>query len=179
MTSVLDRRRLPLEEMAQRRSNLHTSPRTKRVHMAHDGLSFGPIARISGQRFRLRSGQFGSVQTVCHQESIPDDLVGAATVGGKLRESCLGTAVCVEGDHADISAHVGSSRRNGVEGGDTLIVSRNGVPVAELRPIPRRALVATAELKQAWADGSQLSYAAMRAEMDELFGEDRIDGGTP
>lgn len=63
-----------------------------------------------------------------------------------------------------------------VEHGETLIVSRNGVPVAELRPLPRRALVATAGLKQAWADGSRLSYAAMRAEMDELFGAERIDG---
>lgn len=64
---------------------------------------------------------------------------------------------------------------NAVEGGETVIVSRNGVPVAELRPIPRRALVATAELKRAWADGSRLSYAAIRAEMDELFGDERID----
>lgn len=64
---------------------------------------------------------------------------------------------------------------NAVEGGETLIISRKGVPVAELRPIPRRALVATAELRQAWADGSRLSYAAMRAEMDALFDEDRID----
>lgn len=63
-----------------------------------------------------------------------------------------------------------------VEGGETVIVSRHGVPVAELRPIPRRAMVPTAELKQAWADGARLSYAVMRAEMDELFGEERIDG---
>lgn len=63
-----------------------------------------------------------------------------------------------------------------VEGGETVIVSRNGVPVAELRPIPRRTLVPTAELRKAWADGSRLSYATMRAEMDELFGEERVDG---
>jgi antitoxin (DNA-binding transcriptional repressor) of toxin-antitoxin stability system len=63
-----------------------------------------------------------------------------------------------------------------VESGETVIVSRNGVPVAELRPIPRRALVPTAELRKAWADGAHLSYATMRAEMDELFGEERIDG---
>jgi len=59
-----------------------------------------------------------------------------------------------------------------VAGGETLIVSRNGVPVAELRPIPQRALVPTAELRRTWADGSRLSYATMRAEMDELLAED-------
>lgn len=62
-----------------------------------------------------------------------------------------------------------------VENGETVIVSRNGVPVAELRPIPQRALVSTAELKRAFADGSRLDHSAMRTEMDELFGEDRVD----
>jgi prevent-host-death family protein len=61
-----------------------------------------------------------------------------------------------------------------VEGGETMIISRNGIPVAELRPIPRRALVATTELRRAWADGSRLSYAAMRDEADRLLGEDLI-----
>ncbi|MQA93794.1 MAG: type II toxin-antitoxin system prevent-host-death family antitoxin [Streptosporangiales bacterium] len=65
---------------------------------------------------------------------------------------------------------------NAVEGGETMIVSRNGVPVAELRPIPHRALVPTAELRRAGADGARIDYAAMREEMDELFGEDRIGG---
>jgi len=63
-----------------------------------------------------------------------------------------------------------------VEQGATMIVTRNGAPVAELRPVRRRALVPTAELRRAFARCPAVDFRAMRAEADAFFGEDRIDG---
>lgn len=63
-----------------------------------------------------------------------------------------------------------------VEHGATLIVTRNRTPVAELRPIRRRGFVATAELRRALARCPPVDHRALRAEMDALFGGDRIDG---
>jgi prevent-host-death family protein len=61
-----------------------------------------------------------------------------------------------------------------VERGETIVVTRNGTPVAELRPIRRRTFVPIAELKRVFAHYPPGGYAAMRAEMDALFGEDRV-----
>jgi prevent-host-death family protein len=61
-----------------------------------------------------------------------------------------------------------------VEAGETMIVTRNGVPVAQLGPIKRYRLTAVSELRQAFAAGPDPDYAAMRAEIDAYFGEDRI-----
>jgi prevent-host-death family protein len=64
-----------------------------------------------------------------------------------------------------------------VERGDTIVVTRNGSPVAELRPLLRRTFVPTAELLQAFRGLPRMSLAKLRAEADELFGDqDRIDG---
>lgn len=63
-----------------------------------------------------------------------------------------------------------------VEQGATMIVTRNRTPVAELRPVRRRRFVPTAELRRALAHCPQVDHRALRAEMDALFGEDRIDG---
>jgi prevent-host-death family protein len=62
-----------------------------------------------------------------------------------------------------------------VERGDTLIVTRNGTPVAELRPIRRRTLVPAAEVKRLFAGLPRSDHAAMRAEADAVLGEDLID----
>jgi prevent-host-death family protein len=61
-----------------------------------------------------------------------------------------------------------------VERGETLIVTRNGTPVAELRPIRRRTFVPTAEVKRLFAGTPRSDYAAMRAEMDALLGDDKV-----
>ena len=63
-----------------------------------------------------------------------------------------------------------------VEHGATVIVTRNGTPVAELRPVRRRAMVPTVELQRAFTKCPAVDYRAMRAEMDALLGEDRLDG---
>jgi antitoxin (DNA-binding transcriptional repressor) of toxin-antitoxin stability system len=61
-----------------------------------------------------------------------------------------------------------------VERGVSILVTRNGTLVAELRPVLRRRFVATAELMRNLRGLGRTDYAAMRAEADELFGEDRI-----
>lgn len=61
-----------------------------------------------------------------------------------------------------------------VEHGETIVVTRNGTPVAELRPVRRRAFLPTAELKRAFAGCPPTDYSAMRSEMDALFGEERL-----
>jgi prevent-host-death family protein len=64
-----------------------------------------------------------------------------------------------------------------VERGETVVVTRNGNPIAELRPLLRRTFVPTAELMQAFRGLPRMSLTKLRAEADELFGEqDLIDG---
>jgi prevent-host-death family protein len=62
-----------------------------------------------------------------------------------------------------------------VEAGETIVVTRNGNPVAELRPARRRRLVATAEVAQAMRGLPTIDLAAMRAEADQLLGPDHLD----
>lgn len=52
--------------------------------------------------------------------------------------------------------------------GETVVVTRDGTPVAELRPIRRRRFVPTVELKRALDPVRPVDFAAMRAEMDAL-----------
>jgi prevent-host-death family protein len=63
-----------------------------------------------------------------------------------------------------------------VEGGETVIISRNGVQIAEVRPIAkRRTFVPISELMTAFmsrTDGD--SYASFRADLDTVFGDDRL-----
>ncbi|MEO8182677.1 MAG: type II toxin-antitoxin system prevent-host-death family antitoxin [Deltaproteobacteria bacterium] len=58
-----------------------------------------------------------------------------------------------------------------VERGETLVVTRNGNPVAELRPLLRRTFVSTAELLQAFRGLPRMNLNRLRHEADELFGE--------
>jgi prevent-host-death family protein len=63
-----------------------------------------------------------------------------------------------------------------VEGGETVVVTRNGHAVAELRPLKGRVLPPTVEVLRAFRGLPRLSYDKMRAESDALWGEDRIGG---
>jgi prevent-host-death family protein len=62
-----------------------------------------------------------------------------------------------------------------VENGETILVTRNGYPMAELRPVRRRRFAATAELLRDFRGLPAMDHDAMRAEADQLFGDDRID----
>lgn len=62
-----------------------------------------------------------------------------------------------------------------VEAGETYHVTRNGVEVAELRPLTRRRRFTAEELVARHRRLPHVDYAAMRQEADEFFGtEDRI-----
>lgn len=60
-----------------------------------------------------------------------------------------------------------------VEAGETIVVTRNGVPTAVIKPVGRRrAGVPTSELKRIFAGHPRVDYAAMRAEIEDFFGDD-------
>lgn len=62
-----------------------------------------------------------------------------------------------------------------LEAGEDFIITRNGVPVGELRPIERARRDPTAEeLVKAFAGLRGDSLEEMRAEADALFGSDRL-----
>jgi len=58
-----------------------------------------------------------------------------------------------------------------VAAGETFVVTRNGVPVAELRPIEpaRRRFVARAELVALAAAGPHVDLAEFRADLDRII----------
>ena len=62
-----------------------------------------------------------------------------------------------------------------VEAGETYHVTRNGVEVAELRPIARRRRLTAEELVERHRKLPVVDYVRMRQEADEFFGtEDRL-----
>lgn len=61
-----------------------------------------------------------------------------------------------------------------VAAGETFVVTRNGVPVAELRPIERsrRKFVAREELVALGAAGPHVDLANFRADLDRIVDQD-------
>jgi prevent-host-death family protein len=57
-----------------------------------------------------------------------------------------------------------------VVSGETFVVTRNGVPVAEIRPIrrPLRRFVGRAELQALATAGPHVDFAQFRADLDRL-----------
>jgi prevent-host-death family protein len=67
-----------------------------------------------------------------------------------------------------------------VEAGETYHVTRNGIAVAELRPLSRRRRLSAEELVERHRKLPKVDYARMRQEADEFFGtEDRVDDDDP
>jgi prevent-host-death family protein len=62
-----------------------------------------------------------------------------------------------------------------VEAGETYVVTRNGVEVAEVRPIGRRRRLTAEELIEKCRRLPRVDHAQMVREADELFGDDRVD----
>lgn len=60
-----------------------------------------------------------------------------------------------------------------VQAGQTLIVTRNGVPVAELRPVPPRRFVPRAVIADAARRAPRVDANRLRADLDAL-----VDQGT-
>jgi prevent-host-death family protein len=65
-----------------------------------------------------------------------------------------------------------------VEAGETYHVTRNGVEIAELRPLTRRRRLTAEELIERHRRLPRVDHGQLRDEADEFFGsEDRIDDG--
>lgn len=58
-----------------------------------------------------------------------------------------------------------------VAGGETLTVTRDGEPVAELRPLPRRPL-SSAELVERFRQLEPVDFERFRADIDEILDPD-------
>jgi prevent-host-death family protein len=67
----------------------------------------------------------------------------------------------------DLRNH-GGEILNRVAGGETLTVTRDGAPVAELRPLPRRPLQAGLLLRR-WRALPAVDPAQLRADIDEIL----------
>lgn len=67
-----------------------------------------------------------------------------------------------------------------VEAGETYHVTRNGVEVAELRPLPRRRRLSAQELVERHRKLPRVEHGHLRQEADEIFGvEDRVGDDDP
>lgn len=62
-----------------------------------------------------------------------------------------------------------------VQAGQTIIVTRNGVPVAELRPIQPRRFVPRAAIAEAAPRAPRIDAARFRADLDAVI-DQRTDG---
>jgi antitoxin (DNA-binding transcriptional repressor) of toxin-antitoxin stability system len=56
--------------------------------------------------------------------------------------------------------------------GEDFIVTRNGVPVGELRPVGRRVFVPREVVKQAFAGAPRIDYEKFRADLDRFIDPD-------
>jgi prevent-host-death family protein len=59
-----------------------------------------------------------------------------------------------------------------VEAGETITITRNGHPIAELRPLTRRRATSLDQVQARYAMLPRMSYEALRADIDEFFGDD-------
>ncbi|ONI81808.1 PhdYeFM domain-containing protein [Saccharothrix sp. ALI-22-I] len=67
-----------------------------------------------------------------------------------------------------------------VEAGETFHITRNGVEIAEVRPLSRRRRLTADELVEIHKRLPRVDAAEMRREADEFFGtEDRIGDDDP
>lgn len=65
-----------------------------------------------------------------------------------------------------------ASVMDAVESGETITITRNGHPVAELRPITRRKSVSLDEIQAQFAMLPRMDAAALQADIEEFFGDD-------
>jgi antitoxin (DNA-binding transcriptional repressor) of toxin-antitoxin stability system len=56
-----------------------------------------------------------------------------------------------------------------VSNGETFVIARNGTPMAELRPLPRRTFIPTEEALRSSAHLPATDGAQLRAELDDLY----------
>lgn len=64
-----------------------------------------------------------------------------------------------------------------LEGGDSFIITRNGVPVGRLIPVVRRTFVPSSELKKSAAHLPRIDYEKFRADIDAIVDQNPTPRG--
>jgi antitoxin (DNA-binding transcriptional repressor) of toxin-antitoxin stability system len=64
-----------------------------------------------------------------------------------------------------------------LDDGETFIVTRNGVPVGELRPLRRHRFVDAEAAAAIFRTAPPVDYAALRADLDAVAGQDSAPRG--
>ena len=59
-----------------------------------------------------------------------------------------------------------------LDGGKSFVVTRNGVPVGELRPVARREFVPAAEVMAAFASAPRIDAKRFRRDLDTVIDQD-------
>jgi antitoxin (DNA-binding transcriptional repressor) of toxin-antitoxin stability system len=59
-----------------------------------------------------------------------------------------------------------------LDGGESFVVTRNGVPVGELRPLPRPGFVPAADVVAAFACAPRIERGRFRRDLDALIDQD-------
>jgi antitoxin (DNA-binding transcriptional repressor) of toxin-antitoxin stability system len=59
-----------------------------------------------------------------------------------------------------------------LDGGERFLVTRNGTPVGELTPLPRRRLVPAAVALAAFAGAAEIDPVRFRADVDRVLDQD-------
>jgi antitoxin (DNA-binding transcriptional repressor) of toxin-antitoxin stability system len=59
-----------------------------------------------------------------------------------------------------------------LDAGESFVVTRNGVPVGELKPVQRRRFVARDSVARAFANASAIDARRFRADIDRSVGQD-------
>ncbi|PXY19471.1 type II toxin-antitoxin system Phd/YefM family antitoxin [Prauserella muralis] len=68
---------------------------------------------------------------------------------------------------------------NAVESGETYRITRNGVEVAELRPLSRKRRLSADELVARHRRLPKVDYGQLGGEADRFFAEDRVGDDDP
>jgi len=98
---------------------------------------------------------------------------------GVARWATRGYTLCVKVISQREFRNNSAAVMDAVQAGETFHVTRNGVEIAELRPLARRRRLTAEELVGRHRTLPRVDHARMRQEADELFdGEDRV-GADP
>ena len=104
--------------------------------------------------------------------------IGSSSWPPTTRRACT-VAICSPECYSDVVSQTIAQRElrnnnakviDAVAAGETFVVTRNGVPVAELRPIAplRRRFVARADLVAVGAAGPHVDLGEFRADLDRI-----------
>jgi antitoxin (DNA-binding transcriptional repressor) of toxin-antitoxin stability system len=64
-----------------------------------------------------------------------------------------------------------------LDAGDSFVITRNGVPVGELKPFERRRFLRADVLREAFKNAPPIDYARFRKDLDALADQDPTPRG--